>query len=330
MQTESATLPDGAPRRRRIDVLDMARGCALLAMAVYHFTWDLEFFGYVPPGMTAMGGWKLFARCIASSFLVMVGFGLVLAHRDGIRWRPFGKRLAQIVAAAAAITAITYVAVPNGFIFFGILHQIALASLLGLLFLRVPVVVLLALAALVVAAPWYARSTAFDHPALWWVGLSTMNPRSNDYVPLFPWFGAVLAGMAAARLAQYRGWLDRLSRVRLEIPFRPLAAAGRHSLAFYLLHQPALIAIVWLASLVIAPPQRSPEADFGSSCRANCQHVRDAAFCNRYCVCMLDELKASNDLDRLIGGEESEAFRARVGETAGLCTALSEGAEPEE
>ena len=38
---------------RRLTRLDVARGVALVAMAIYHFTWDLEFFGYVPPGMTA-------------------------------------------------------------------------------------------------------------------------------------------------------------------------------------------------------------------------------------------------------------------------------------
>ena len=52
----------------RIDAIDIARGIALLAMAIYHFTWDLEFFGYAEPGLTAVGGWKLFARAIASSF----------------------------------------------------------------------------------------------------------------------------------------------------------------------------------------------------------------------------------------------------------------------
>ena len=44
------------PRTPRVDGLDVARGLALLAMASYHFTWDLEFFGYIEPGKQAVFG----------------------------------------------------------------------------------------------------------------------------------------------------------------------------------------------------------------------------------------------------------------------------------
>ncbi len=142
-----------ATPRRRIELLDLARGIALIAMASYHFTWDLEFFGYAPPGMTGFGGWKLYARCIASSFLFLVGVSLVIAHYNGIRWPGFWKRLAMVAGAAAAISAATYIFVPESFIFFGILHEIALASVLGLAFLRLPPLLTLAIAAAVSPCP---------------------------------------------------------------------------------------------------------------------------------------------------------------------------------
>ena len=40
-------------------------------------------------GMAAQGGWKLFARCIASSFLFLVGVSLFLAHGEAFRRKPF-------------------------------------------------------------------------------------------------------------------------------------------------------------------------------------------------------------------------------------------------
>src|SRR5690606_12637101 len=126
---------------------------------------------------------------------------LFLAHGSGVRWTGFLRRLAMVAGAAAAISIATFLAVPDAFIFFGILHQIALASLFGLTFLRLPWALTLVAAAAVIAAPHFLRSSFFDHPAWWWVGLSTSLPRSNDYVPVFPWFGAVLAGIAAAGLA---------------------------------------------------------------------------------------------------------------------------------
>ena len=311
---------------KRIVAIDVARGAALLAMASYHFTWDLEFFGYVDPGLTAFGGWKLYARCIASTFLFLVGVSLVLAHGRGIRWNGFGKRLAMVTAAALAITLVTYLATPDGFIFFGILHEIALASLLGLAFLRLPAAVTAIAAMLVVAAPHYLRSAHFDHPALWWLGLSTANPRSNDYVPLFPWFGAVLAGIAATRIAAWSGVLGRLAGHTPGRWSRPLVFIGRHSLAFYLIHQPVLIACVWLFSQIAPAAVETPQVNFLKTCQASCEETRDTEFCTNYCVCMLDALESEGSLDRLFGGGQSAALKAHVGELAASCTARTDAA----
>ena len=45
-----------APRRLpRIPLIDQLRALALVAMAVYHFTWDLGFFGYIEPDTATTG-----------------------------------------------------------------------------------------------------------------------------------------------------------------------------------------------------------------------------------------------------------------------------------
>ena len=306
--------------RPRLTAIDLARGLALLAMAVYHFAWDLEFFGYAEPGMTAVGGWRLFARSIASSFLFLVGVSLVLAHRDGISWRPFLKRLAQVAAAAAAISIATWVAVPGGFIFFGILHHIALASLLGLAFLRVPLAVVVMVAVACAVAPAFLRSAAFDHAALWWVGLSSANPRSNDYVPLLPWFAAVLGGIALTRWAVDRNLLDRLAAFQPGAWSIPLRWAGRHSLAVYLLHQPVLIGAIWLVAQV-APPQQLPrDVSFTQTCVAQCEQTEGSEFCAGYCVCMLDALVEETLFDEVFDGNLSPATQERLPEMVSMCT----------
>ncbi|MGB3540676.1 MAG: DUF1624 domain-containing protein [Mesorhizobium sp.] len=321
----STDLPAPAPSKR-IVVIDMARSLALLAMASYHFTWDLEFFGYVDAGLTAVGGWKIYARSIASTFLFLVGVSLVLAHGRGIRWAGFWKRLVMVALAAAAITVATRIATPDGFIFFGILHQIALASLLGLAFLRLPALLTALIAALVIAAPFYLQSAIFDHPALWWVGLSTVNPRSNDYVPLFPWFGVVLAGIAATRLASASGLLAKLGEFSPGRWKRPLVFIGRHSLAFYLIHQPVLIACVWAFSQIMPAHVESRQASFVRSCQISCGQSRDAAFCSTYCACMLDALEGEDTLDRLYAADQSPELKAHVTELAGMCTAKTDNA----
>ena len=81
--SEPETPPAPPAAKGRIEVIDLARAVALVAMVVFHFTWDLEHFYYVEPGLTEVGGWWIFARCIASSFLFLVGFSLVLANGRG-------------------------------------------------------------------------------------------------------------------------------------------------------------------------------------------------------------------------------------------------------
>jgi uncharacterized membrane protein len=310
----------------RIDAIDIARGLALVAMAIYHFTWDLEFFGYVPASMTAVGGWKLFARCIASSFLFLVGVSLFLGHAKGIRWSGFLRRLAMVAGAALAISVVTYLAVPEGFIFFGILHQIALASVLGLAFLRLPAVVTLLAAAAVIAAPHYLRSDFFNDSWWWWTGLSENRPRSNDYVPIFPWFAAVLTGIAAARIAERTGIVAKLATLRAPRWTWPLTFGGRHSLAVYLIHQPVLIACIWLFAQIFPPTEETREVRFLQSCEAACKEQRDTEFCPRYCVCMLDTLERENAIAGVYAGDRSDELQDQVEDIAGRCTIATDNA----
>jgi uncharacterized membrane protein len=305
---------------RRIDALDIARGAALIAMAIYHFTWDLENFGYVDHGLTAEGGWKLFARCIASSFLFLVGVSLVLAHAHGIRWRSFWRRWAGVAAGAAAITVVTYFVTPQGFVFFGILHEIALASLLGLAFLRLPFPLTFLAALAVLALPQFVTSDVFDPKALAWIGMAEKPPVSNDYVPLFPWFGAVLLGIAAAqagiRFGAF-GWLRRLNEKLRGAA--PLARLGRHSLLFYLLHQPLLFGLV-MASAQVFPPDAGRILQ--SDCRRGCMAERqDAAFCARYCSCINDRLEGADLLKALLAGTTTETENAAIGDMVLACSA---------
>lgn len=313
--------PSASPRRSRIGFMDTARGIALVAMATYHFGWDLEFFGYLDPGTTSHGLWKIYARGIAGSFLFLAGMSLVLGHTPAIRWQAFWRRFLMIAGAAGLITAATAYAMPQGMIFFGILHGIAAASLIGLAFLRLPaaVTIIVALAALV--APWYLRSPFFDTPWLWWVGLSETLPRSNDYVPLLPWLGPFLLGMAAMRLAIGGKWMERLATGPSS---NLLARAGRHSLAVYLIHQPVLIALVYGLSLVLPPPPPDPVADYRRSCNQACVQNQDATMCTRFCDCTLDKLMEQELFTPLQSGAIRADQDERIQAIAQQCTVAAQ------
>lgn len=238
----------------RILVLDALRALALVGMVVFHFVFDLQLFGLVPRGTAFSWGWSNFARLVAASFIALAGVSLVIAHDDGIGWRAFGLRLAKIALAALAVSAATYASMPGQFVYFGILHAIATFSVIGLVFLRLRVSVLLVCAILVVAAPHVFRSDAFNAPALWWLGLSTQTAPTMDFEPLFPWFAAFLFGMAAAKVAKASGGLTHARRYSPGAYGHVKGAflwAGRHTLLLYLVHQPVLIALIWAATFFI-------------------------------------------------------------------------------
>ncbi len=302
--------------RPRLGLIDMARGIALVAMATYHFSWDLEFFGYLDPGTASSGILKIYARAIASSFLVLVGISLVLAHDNGIRWASFARRWGLVAAAAAVITAATYAFTPQSFVFFGILHQIAVASLLGLAFLRLPALALVALGAGVFFAAPQLRGVVPDGMAFWWTGLAPTIPLSNDFVPVFPWFSAVLAGMAIGKVIAAAP--QRVPEPAKNRAVSGLQWLGRRSLAVYLIHQPVLIGLV-AAFAWIAPPGPNPEA-FGNACRQSCRQSSDGGGdCAVYCACAEVELTIAGKMQSVMTVPEFATSDLETGAIMALC-----------
>lgn len=234
----------------RLIVIDLARTAALVGMATYHLAYDLTMFGWLPEGTSMTGGWALFARVVASSFLFLAGVSLWLAHGQGIRWRAFWRRFGKIVAGAVVVTVGTWAAFPQYFVFYGILHSIAVSSLIGLAFLRVPAPLTLAVAGVVFWLPRVWRSTLFDGP-LAFVGLYGTPPLTVDFLPILPWLAPVLVGIAVGRVMT-RLDLWRWLALPETVPLRRLAWPGRHSLAVYLIHQPVLIGLVTAASWLAA------------------------------------------------------------------------------
>ena len=230
----------------RIALLDFLRGAALIGMTVFHFVYDLEFFGLEELGYSDQLHWQTLATIVAGSFLFLAGASLYLAHTEEIRWRSWGRRFAIILLAAFGITLATRFVTPETYIFFGILHMIAFASLAGLAFLRAPWWLAGAAAALVFAIDLSVASEWLDASSLSWLGLAKAVPMTNDFRPVFPWLAPALLGIGAAKMCHRANWLDRLAMLRLEGWFaRSIRFLGCHSLLYYLLHQPILFALFW-------------------------------------------------------------------------------------
>ena len=236
----------------RVALVDAARGCAIVMMIAYHFCFDLTYFHWADWPMLDDARWIAWRSAIVTSFLFLVGLSLALRdHRERATrrsaWfdRGFVRRWGQVAAAAALVTAGSALLFPGTWIYFGVLHFVAVALWLCR---RAPRLgsraVVLGVA--VLAAGVTFRSEVFDPKLVNWIGFAAHKPLTEDYVPLFPWLGVVLIGCGLGAVWARRSFrllpaADAAWRATPSALRRALAAMGRRSLAIYLLHQPLLI-----------------------------------------------------------------------------------------
>ncbi len=226
------------PPAQRLAAIDGLRGMALCLMIVYHFAFDLVWFHVLHADFNHDPFWLGYRGIVVTLFLGLVGVSLVLARRAQPGPRAFWRRVALIAACAVLVSGASYVAFPQTFITFGVLHCIAVSSILAQPLVDSPRLSLVTGIA-IVAIGNTLHLPLFDTPWLHWIGMMTHKPATEDYVPLFPWLGVVLLGVAAGH------WLLARETIAIAALDRAtpawLAWLGRHSLLVYLVHQPLLL-----------------------------------------------------------------------------------------
>jgi len=239
-------------KNQRFDTLDALRGLAMLWMTGFHLVFDLNNFKLVTQDVYRDPFWTWQRTLIVSLFLLCAGMGQAMATAQGQSWPRFWQRWAQVAGGALLVTAGSWLMFPNSFIYFGVLHGLALMLILVRLTARWGRWLWL-LGALAIASKFIFEHLLQTGPlAPWvdslnsmrwnWLGWISQKPVTEDYVPLFPWLGVMWWGAAAGAwvLRQQPGWLARPMPQALHA----LAGLGRWSLSYYLLHQPVLIVLV--------------------------------------------------------------------------------------
>jgi uncharacterized membrane protein len=244
-------MPTAAPATDRFDRLDALRGAAIVWMAGFHFAFDLNHFGLVPKQNFYVDPfWTMQRTAIVTLVLLCAGLGQAMALEGGAaRWGArFWRRWGQIALCAALVSLGSWLMFPRSWISFGILHGVALMLIAVRALAPLPNAALWGVAALALVLPHVVQHPLFDTRWTNWVGLVTRKPVTEDYAPLLPWLGVMCIGLAAGRwlLAHRRGWLA--ASAPAGALGRGLAALGRWSLSFYMVHQPVLIGalMAWL------------------------------------------------------------------------------------
>ena len=237
---------------KRLWLLDVLRGAALVNMLAYHALYDWVYvFGHT-------GGWydisapgcHVWQQYICWSFILLSGYSFTLARR------PLKNGL-LVAGCAVVLTVVTVGFMPSEAIWFGVLHlnaaAVLLTCLLRPLLQKCPAGAGLAVCAVLFALlnqvpsgylgfeglrlcalpqSWYA-------PNWFWLGLPDLTRFfSADYFPLVPWLFLFWCGLFLARL-----WRPRPGQPPRAL--RPLAFVGRHTLLVYMLHQPVIYGALW-------------------------------------------------------------------------------------
>src|SRR5579862_3962364 len=135
------TDPLDPPTRHRFDRLDAWRGLAIVWMACFHFSFDLNLHGFIrpPQNFYADPFWTTQRLCIVSMFLIGAGAGQAVAVDAGQTWRRFWRRWAQVAGCALLVSLATLPMFPRSWISFGVLHAMAvMLVVLRLLGTRLP------------------------------------------------------------------------------------------------------------------------------------------------------------------------------------------------
>ncbi len=230
---------------KRIVGLDIFRGYAILLMIIFHLCFDLNHFNLVNFEIRTDPFWKYFRVVIVSMFLFSAGVSLKLAHYDEISLKALKKRLLILGSASLLVSLGSYMQFPNTWIYFGVLHFILFASIVGLLFVKTSLLSLLAAIAIVTG---YHLGYLHTH----WLFEILQKPLhlpagyTEDLVIVFPWMGVFLLGVAFAGYGLHKVVFDRAFFNAPRKINKFFIFLGRHSLVIYLIHQPILFAILYL------------------------------------------------------------------------------------
>ena len=225
---------------KRNYALDLLRSLAIFLMVIFHFIYDLKYFGWLTWDIPDGDGWKHFRYVILTLFFISIGVSLVYSHAEQIHLKKFIKRLAKVAIGAGIITLMSLVMFPQSWIYFGVLHFILIASLCAILFVPYPRLSLMLGTCIIILVPLgvLKKRWPFDY-------FDEFLPNYTvDYVPLFPWLGVILLGISLT----HSKWLNhdtfQLNNLKNEKLIRRLTWPGKHSLIIYLIHQPFFFAVL--------------------------------------------------------------------------------------
>lgn len=227
-------------------------------MVAYHIFYSAAFLFGMDWGMSAYIATTPFEPLIAITFILISGVCCSLSRSNL-------KRGVRLLLIACAVTLVTVFITPGNEIYFGVLHLLSIAMIIYALLEKplshIPPLAGVAACLLLYFLLWgvprgylgleqlkicYLPSALYSSDYLAFLGFPSATFFSADYFPMIPHLFLFLCGCFLGRLGKTRGFPQFLQPLRV----RPLAFLGRHSLEIYVVHQPVIVAVLWLVSMI--------------------------------------------------------------------------------
>jgi uncharacterized membrane protein len=205
-------------------------------MIWFHLFYDLDYFGILPLDH------KLYAETVVVVpilFISIVGVSLSLSSAKGIL-----RNSLLILACALYLSLLSFEILPKQPIYFGILHCIAISMLLCIPLLKVNPKILFVGSLVILVSGFIISFNILEvNVVTYALGIHNQQITSIDYFPLLPWFGYTLLGLSIGKIL-YKDHERQFALPKIFQKKNLLVVPGRHSLAFYLAHQPIIVVIL--------------------------------------------------------------------------------------
>ncbi|MGB5823487.1 MAG: heparan-alpha-glucosaminide N-acetyltransferase domain-containing protein [Proteocatella sp.] len=254
-------------RIRRIVIIDEIRGFLVISMMMYHFMYSFQYIFAINPEVDffefAITKWIQIA--ISTSFIFISGF-------SSCKSKNILKRGWRLMLVAVAISLTTYAVLPGEFIAFGILHFLAACMILYGITKSIfghdiinknknPLIITVICAFLLIIC--YNIQSGYigiqgvfevEIPKLFYmntltsiIGFPNTSFVSADYFPLIPFGFAFTGGVF------FESYFKKikLPENAYEEHSKTLNFIGIHSFAFYILHQPVILAVLFLYTSIV-------------------------------------------------------------------------------
>lgn len=240
--------------KKRYTTIDILRGCALIAMILYHLLWDLVNIFDVSIEWFDSSFAHIMQQCIRNSFILLSGFCWALSNNKL-------KRGLIVFSASILITLGTKIFMPNAYILFGVLSLIGSAMLFTIPLDKVYSKMNAYLGIILCLFLFYFTKNVgsgylgFEDIIQIYLPLSLYNNhigaylgfpgaffKSTDYVPIFPFVFLFWIGYFIYRICKEKDLLKYFTGMKCEV----LEYIGKHSLLIYMLHQPLIYAVLFV------------------------------------------------------------------------------------